>query len=114
MPRYSEGSLLAPELSVAAQECCRPAAALLGGVAPRAGAQLPGPRLLPRARVAVQRAALDGLVDRAHELAVLGVGGLGVSALDRGLQAAEIRLDRRRVAAVLETLALGADDALLL
>ena len=35
-------------------------------------------------------------------------------ARDRGLEAAEVRLDRRRVAAVLETLALGAEDALLL
>ena len=33
--------------------------------------------LLAGAGVLVQRAALDGLVDRADELAVLGVGGLG-------------------------------------
>ena len=45
---------------------------------------------------------------------VLGVGGLGLAGFDRGLEAAEVRLDRRRVAAVLEALALGAEDALLL
>src|SRR3954465_10117178 len=90
-----------------------PRRALLG-VGARAGAQLRGARLLPRARVAMQRAALDGLVDRPHELAVLGVGGLGVASLDRDLQAAEVGLDRRRVAAVLEALALRAEDALLL
>ena len=42
----------------------------LGG---RAGAQARGPRLLARAVVGVQRAALDGLVDRRDQLAVLGV-----------------------------------------
>ena len=40
-----------------------------------AGAQARGAGLLARAGVAVQRAALDGLVDRADELAVRRVGG---------------------------------------
>jgi hypothetical protein len=62
----------------------------------------------------VQRPALDGLVDQPDQLLVLGLGGLVVAAFDGSLQAAEVRLDRRRVAPVLETLALGAEDPLLL
>ncbi len=62
----------------------------------------------------MQRAALDGLVDRAHEATVLGLGGLAVALLGESLQATEVGLDRRGVLAVLETLALGAEDALLL
>src|SRR3954451_6376639 len=79
-----------------------------------AGADLRRAGLLARTGVAVQRAALDGLVDRPHELEMLGVGRVGIAALDGGLQAAEVRLDRRGVAPVLEALALGADDRLLL
>ena len=79
-----------------------------------AGAQPRGAGLLARAGVAVQGAALDRLVDQGDQLAVLGVGRVVVALADRGLQAAEVRLDRRRVAAVLDALALGAQDALLL
>ena len=73
-----------------------------------------GAGLLAGAGVAVQRAALDGLVDRPHELAVLGVGAFVVARGDRALEAAEVRLDLRGVAAVLEPLALGPQDPLLL
>jgi hypothetical protein len=45
---------------------------------------------------------------------VLGVRGVVVALVDRRLQAAEVRLDRRRVPAILDPLALGAKDALLL
>jgi hypothetical protein len=62
----------------------------------------------------MQRAALDRLVDQLHDAAVLGVGKLGVAGGGRGLEAAEIGLDRRRVAPVLAALALGAQDALFL
>src|SRR4051794_21361463 len=106
------GWRLRPRLATPGADPIRPRGALLAGA--RAGADLRGARLLARARVAVQRAALDGLVDRPHELTVLGVGDLGVPALDRGLQAAEVRLDRRRVAAVLEALALGPEGGVLL
>src|SRR3954469_5184225 len=56
--------------------------------------------------------ALDGLVDRRNELAMRGVG-LGLVATG-ALQAAEQRLDLRRVPAVLRALALRAQDPLLL
>src|SRR5215210_4091131 len=79
----------------------------LGG---EGAAQARGARLLASAGVLVQRPALDGLVDRADELAVLGVGGRVVAGLDRGLEAAEVGLDRRRVATVLEPLALRAQN----
>jgi hypothetical protein len=62
----------------------------------------------------VQRAALDGLVDRPHQRQVLGLRRVGVTGCDRGLEAAEEGLDRRRVAAVLQALAFGPEDALLL
>jgi hypothetical protein len=62
----------------------------------------------------MKRAALDGLVDRAHKLTVLGRGRLAVFLLDGGLQTTEVGLDRRGVFAVLKALALGAEDALLL
>src|SRR5262249_23071146 len=65
-------------------------------------------------RVPVHRAALDGLVDRALQRAVLAARGLGVSVANRGLEPAEIGLDRGCVPAVLESLALGAQDPLLL
>ena len=39
---------------------------------------------------------------------------VGVAGGDRGLEATEVGLDRRRVAAVLQALALGPQDALLL
>jgi len=77
------------------------------------GAHPRGAGLLARAVVAVQGAALDRLVDRAHQLAVsVGAGGV-VGALGV-LQAPEQRLDAGRAAAVLAPLALGAQDALLL
>jgi len=86
--------------------------------APRAsagGATQPGRAgLLAGAGVAVQRAALHRLVDRPHEHAVLGVGRGVVAPGDGGLEAAEVRLDLRRVASVLSPLALGALDPLLL
>ena len=71
-----------------------------------------GAGLLARARVGVQRAALDGLVDQRHELAVLGRDLLVVTRGHGGLEAPEVRLDLRRVVAVLEALALGAIVAL--
>jgi hypothetical protein len=58
-------------------------------------------RLLARAAVAVQRAPLDGPVDRAHERAVLRVGGLRIAGGHGGCQAAEVGPDRRGVAPVL-------------
>src|SRR5687768_11309912 len=61
------------ELGLAAADACR--AGLLAG-----------------ARVAVQRAALDGLVDQADERAVLRVGGRVVAALDSCLETVEVRL----------------------
>src|SRR5262249_8646806 len=48
--------------------------------------------LLARAGVAMQRAPLDGLVDRRDELAVLGLGGLVVASGDGSFQAAEVGL----------------------
>ena len=62
----------------------------------------------------MQSAALDGLVDRLDELAVLDVGLRTVTRRDRRLETAEEGLDLRRVAAVFETLALGAQNPLLL
>jgi hypothetical protein len=53
----------------------------------------------------VQRAALDGLVDQLDQVAVIRVGLLVVAGLDGGAQAAEVRLDRRRVVPVLLALA---------
>ena len=85
-----------------------------GGVRLGAAANAGGAGLLARAGVLVQRAALDGLVDRRHERQVLGVGELVVLGGDGGFEAAEVRADRRRVVAVLEALALGAQDPLLL
>ena len=73
-----------------------------------AAAHALGPRLLARAGVGVQRAALDGLVDQRHELAMLGGDLLVVACGHGGLEAPEIRLDLRRVVAVLEALALRA------
>src|SRR5215212_8020794 len=70
------------------------------------GAQLRRAALLPRAGIAVQGAALNRAVDLRDELLVLGVGRAGVPRIDRCLEAAEVRLDGRRVAAVFEPLAL--------
>src|SRR5690242_12854729 len=64
--------------------------------------------LLAPAGVGVQRAALDGLVDQRHELAVLGGDLLVITRGHGGLEAPEVRLDLRRVVAVLEALALRA------
>src|SRR5438876_3270178 len=71
-------------------------------------------RLLVRARVAVQRAALDGLVDRALQAHVLGLGGRLVAARHGVGEGVEVGLDRGGVVAVLRALALAAEDALLL
>jgi putative peptidoglycan lipid II flippase len=60
----------------------------------------------------MQRAALDRLVDGRDELPEVGVGPLLVALGDGGLEPAEVRLDRRRVAAVLEPLTLGPRVAL--
>src|SRR5205823_8255205 len=72
------------------------------------------PRLLAGAGIAVQRAALDGLVDRLHKHPVLVVGRWLIPSLDRPRKPAEVGLDPRRVAPVLEPLALSAQDPLLL
>jgi hypothetical protein len=42
----------------------------------------------------VKRALLDGLVDLRDQLLVLGGDRLGVAALDRALEPAEVRLSR--------------------
>src|SRR5262245_33018159 len=65
------------------------------------GAQASGAALLAGAGVLVQRPALDGAVDQRHKFLVIGVGGRIVAGRDGGLEAAEVRLDRGRVAAVL-------------
>ena len=80
--------------------------------------------MVPRSRAArdflrapvllVQRAALDGLVDRADELRCSASAVSASPASTAACEAAEVGLDRRRVAAVLEPLALGAQDPLLL
>src|SRR4051812_34593354 len=56
-----------------------------------------GAGLLARAGVPVHRPPLDGLVDRRDEMAVLGLCLLGLAGRDRGLEAAEVRPDRRGV-----------------
>src|ERR1700682_1432990 len=88
----------------------RPRRPLGGG----AGANPRRVGLLVCARVAVHGASLDGLVDGALQAHVLGVGSCGVAALDGRLEVAEVGLDRGGVVAVLQTLALGAQDPLLL
>src|SRR3954449_4976375 len=82
--------------------------ALRGG----APAQPLGARLLAPAGVGVQRAALDGLVDQRDELAVLVRDLLLVTGGHGSLEPPEVRLDLRRVMAVLEALALRAMVAL--
>src|SRR3954467_12624247 len=77
-----------------------------------AAANALGAGLLARAGVGVQRAPLDGLVDQRHELAVLGGDLIVVACGHGGLETPEVRLDLRRVVAVLEALALGALIAL--
>jgi hypothetical protein len=52
-----------------------------------AAADAGGASLLASAGVPVQGAALDGLVDRGDEAAMIGVGRLLVARGDRGLQA---------------------------
>ena len=84
--------------------CARCSRRAIAGCSRRALAQPRGARLLAGAVVAVQRAALDRLVDQLHEAAVLGVGGLVVTLGDGGLQAAEVGLDRGRVLTVLGAL----------
>src|ERR1700759_4185823 len=79
-----------------------------------AGAGSRGPSLLPGPGVPVQRAPLDRLVNRLDELAVLAIGGGVLAGRDSPPQAGGVGLDPRHVAAVLEPLALGAEDALLL
>src|SRR4051795_5851832 len=71
-----------------------------------AAADALGARLLAPAGVGVQRAALDGLVDQRDERAVLRADLRLVARGDGGLQPAEVRLDLRRVVAVLEPLTL--------
>src|SRR5436190_11606828 len=102
-PSHSEGSS-----SIRAPLACMSRSGLL------AGAHARGSRLLAGAGVAVQRAALDGLVDGRRQRRELAVGRRIVALGDGRLEAAEVRADRRRVAAVLEALALRAQDALLL
>ena len=62
----------------------------------------------------MERAGLDGLVDRLHQRAVLGVGGGVIARRCRSLEPAEVGLDARGVASILEPLTRGALDALLL
>src|ERR1700759_1294306 len=92
-----------------------------GTCASGAGVRLPrgaphacGPRLLARAVVAVDRAGLDGFVDRLHERTVLGLRGGVVARGTARLEPAEVSLDTRGVAAVLEPLTRGTLDPLLL
>src|SRR5207248_11058217 len=85
-------------------------ALLAGGAATQARRA----RLLAGAVVAVDRAPLDRLVDRLHQRAVLDVDRGAVATGDRVLETAEVGLDLGRVAAVLQPLTLGAEDALLL
>ena len=73
-----------------------------------------GAGLLAGAGVAVQRARLDRLVDLRHQRAMLDRDLLRVALADGALEPAEVGLDRGGVVAVLETLALGAQDPLLL
>src|SRR5204862_1896704 len=84
------------------------------GLGAGARPQARGPCLLAPAAVAMQRPTLHRPVDAAHELAVVDGGALAVSGGDRLLQAPEIGLHAGGVAAVLESLALGALDPLLL
>ncbi len=83
----------------------------LGGCA-RARAR--GAGLLARAGVLVHGAALDRLVDRALQQPVLLGRTLLVAVSHGSLQAAEVRLHGRGIAAVLQSLTLGAQDPLLL
>ena len=62
----------------------------------------------------MQRAALDRAVDLRDELLVLRVGRARIPGIYGSLEAAEVRLDGGRVAAVLEALALRPVDPLLL
>src|SRR5579863_70557 len=62
----------------------------------------------------MQGAGLDRLVDLRDQRAVLGRGRLALAGRDGGLEATEVALDRRGVAAILKPLALGAQDPLLL
>ena len=71
-------------------------------------------RLLAAGGVRVQRALRGGLVDPAHERAVLGGDRVGVARVDGGLEALRQRLDGRAEADVLHALALGCPDTLLL
>src|ERR1043165_6569653 len=94
-PSHSEGSS-----SILAPLACIRRSGLLAGADPR------GSRLLAGASVAVERAALDGLVDGRRQLLELAVGCRVIALGDGRLEAAEVRADRRRVAAILEALAL--------
>src|SRR3954449_2208009 len=71
-----------------------------------------GAGLLASAGVGVQRAALDGLVDQRDEPAVLRTGSIAVTRVHGGLEAPEVRLDCRRVLAILDALPLRAVVAL--
>ena len=72
------------------------------------GGELGRLRLLAGAGVLVQGALLDGLVDLRDEGAVLAGDRLGVAALDRRFEAAEVGLDRAGEQPVLRALALAA------
>lgn len=75
------------------------------------GANAGRARLLAGAGVLVQRAALDRLVDLGSQRLEFRVGGFRVG---RGLESAKVRLDRRRVAAVLVPFAGCAENSFLL
>ena len=85
----------------------------LGGDA-GAGDEPRGARLLACCGVEMERAALRGAVDRAHEVAVLAGDALAVAVGDSRLEALRQGLDRRPVAEVLDPLPLLDQDALLL
>src|SRR6476646_8572299 len=92
----------------------RTGALLLRGLARTRGDHARGLRLRARSGVRVQRTTGGGAVDEHLQLLVLTVDHIGVATVDRRLEPAEVGLDRRLVAQVLEPLPGGYLDALLL
>ena len=86
----------------------------LGSFARACGDHARSLRLLARRGVRMQRATGGRAVDEHLQLLVLAVDQRGVAAVDRRLEPAEVGLDRRLVAQVLEPLPGGHLDALLL
>src|SRR5947209_13731709 len=111
MPACTTGRWRASHLaSVRPRAGCPTRRATLRSAAGVTAADPGGARLLAGSGVPVQRAPLDRLVNRLHELAVLVIRGGSVSRGHRLFQATEVGLDARHVASVLEALALGSDD----